>query len=249
MRRTFFICLAGCALMACGPTVQKRPSFEHKPPPDAESPPPQRRDDGMAVEGLLGSLDDDQVFDVINQQMAGFNNCFGRSEGSFVSGEVQLSFVVAPTGRVSSVHVSESDLGSWKVEDCLVQTGSFLEFPQPQGGGPAKFIFPFTWNERARRLAQPVNEAWGYATLRKHRDLIRGCRTTHGFDGPFHLTMYVGPRGNVLATGFHAKSAPSKNFPVCVVQTLAPVRFPDPGARTVKYRALVEDLPDADAGG
>lgn len=203
----------------------------------------------MAVEGLLGSLDDDQVFDVINQQMAGFNNCFGRSEGSFVSGEVQLSFVVAPTGRVSSVHVSESDLGSWKVEDCLVQTGSFLEFPRPEGGGPAKFIFPFTWNERARRLALPVNEAWGYATLRKHRDLIRGCRTTHGFDGPFHLTMYVGPRGNVLATGFHAKSAPSKNFPVCVVQTLAPVRFPDPGARTVKYRALVEDLPDADAGG
>lgn len=247
MQQYLLMGLAGLAslLCACGPApIRKTPDeLEHKPPPDAQPPPP--RSDGMAVEGLLGTLDDEQVFSVVSEQMAGFNNCFSRAEGSFVAGEVQLSFVVAPTGRVASVHVSESDLGSWKVEDCLVQTAGFLEFPRPDGGGPAKFIFPFTWNEPARRLAKPVDEAWAYKTLRANRKIIRDCRATHGFEGPFHLTTYVGPRGTVLSMGFHAKNAPKRTFPACVVQALQQLTFPDPGARTIKYRALVEDLPDA----
>lgn len=241
--RNLTLGLIAAALAACGPTVNQKPTVEHKPPPDAKDPPPAT--DGMAVDGLLGTLNDDEVFGVMNQHMAGFNNCFDRTEGSFVAGEVQLSFEVAPNGRVASVHVSESDLGSWRVEDCLVQTASFLEFPRPDGGGPARFIFPFSWNEPARRLSKPVDEAWGYETLRANRRLIRDCRAAHRFEGPFHVTMYVGARGRVLSAGFHAKRPPTKEFPACVVQALAPVTFPDPGARTVKYRALIEDLPDA----
>lgn len=243
--RTFILSLLATGFVGCGPTVKgSGPEVAHKPPPDTDFKAPET-DDGMAVAGLLGTLNDDQVFVVMNEHMAGFNNCFTRAEGSFVAGEVQLSFVVAPNGRVDSVHVSESDLGSWKVEDCLVQTASFMEFPRPDGGGPAKFIFPFTWNEQARRLSKPVNEAWGYETLRANRKLVRDCRAAHRFDGPFHLTMYVGPRGNVLSVGFHAKRAPTKEFPACIVQAIGPITFPDPGSRTVKYRALVEDLPDA----
>lgn len=244
--RTIIIGLVAALGAACGTQpVKEKPVVEHKPPPDAKEGVGGGPDDGMAVSGLLGTLNDDQVFMVMNEHMAGFNNCFSRAEGSFVAGEVQLSFEVAPTGRVSSVHVSESDLGSWKVEDCLVQTASFLEFPRPDGGGPARFIFPFTWNEPARRLSKPVDETWGYETLRTNRALIRKCRETHRFEGPFHLTAYVGPRGTVLAVGFHAKRAPTKEFPACIVQAIEPIVFPDPGSRPVKYRALVEDLPDA----
>ncbi|MCB9538773.1 MAG: energy transducer TonB [Myxococcales bacterium] len=238
--------LAALLLAACGPSPGTRGPgpIEHKPPPDDPRRPSAGPDDGMEVEGMQGTLDDDEVARVVSEQMAGFRNCFRRAPGAFVAGEVLLQFVVAPNGRVDKVWVAQSDLGSWAVEDCLVQTARFLEFPRPMGGGPARFVFPFGWNERARRLTAPIDEAWGYETLRKGRGAIDACREQHGFAGPFHVTAYVGRKGHVMSAGLHAPK-PAGDFAACAVTALGEMGFPNPGSRIVKYQALVEDLPDA----
>ncbi|MCB9544769.1 MAG: AgmX/PglI C-terminal domain-containing protein [Myxococcales bacterium] len=233
------VALAGCGTQ--GPTPPPPPDFDHRPPPD--DPGPGQGGGGMEVEGLLGRLSDYAIQEAIQAQMAGFNNCFQRAGGAFVNGEVQLSFLVGVDGRVREVFVSESSLGSWSIEDCLVQTARFLEFPPPEGG-PARFIFPFLWNDAARRLTRQMDAAWGYETVRGNRKLVRECRATHKVEGSFHITVYVGARGRVLDAGFHSAKPTGDRFPACIVEAVRSMTFPDPGAATYKYALLVEDLPD-----
>jgi hypothetical protein len=189
-------------------------------------------------------LDDAQIRQAIDAQAGGFRNCFQQNlNETFVSGDVLLDFVVGKDGRVAQVWVARSDLGAWRVEDCLVSTARFLEFPPPQHGGKARFAFPFTWNQAGAGLAAPIEQAWGYTTLSDQRDAIRRCRQTHKFDGPFNLTVYVGRLGRVLSVGLDSTQPPGDTFPACVAQAVEGLTFPDPGQRIVKYRALVEDFP------
>ncbi len=174
---------------------------------------------------------------------AGFNNCFRRAQGTFVAGEARLRFVVAKTGRVDHVWVVQSDLGSWEVEDCLVQAARFLEFPRPDGDARARFDFPFRWNTPNRRLSLGVDANWGYATLREHRQGLWQCRRNHGYEQAFTMTMYVGRKGQVLASGVASEEPASDTFAGCMVELLRGVKFPNPGSRIVKYVTLVENLP------
>ena len=192
----------------------------------------------------MGRLDHGQIASVIREQQAGFNNCFNRSAGSYVSGETQLRFVVAKDGRVEAVSIYRSNLGAWQVEDCLLETARFLVFPPPEGGNRAQFAYPFTWNMAGRRLSTPVDAGWGYATLRKNRNRFRKCRRVHPFAQPFNLTVYVGRQGQPLSVGYDSRENPPAGFAACVVQVVEELRFPNPGPRIVKYRALVENLPD-----
>ncbi len=245
MRLPNLATLGALLLLACGTTPARDGPGEitHKPPPDDPFRHRPQPDDGMEIEGQQGTLDDEEVSRVIEEQMAGFRNCFRHTAGTFVAGNVLLQFVVAPTGRVQTVWIAESDLGSWPVEDCLLQAARFLEFPRPSGGGPARFAFPFSWNERASRLSSPIGVEWGYEALRGKRVLFDACRERNRFKGAFHLTVYIGRKGQVLSAGFHADH-PAGDFAACAVTALNDVPFPNPGGRIVKYQTLMEDLPD-----
>lgn len=238
-------------VIACGPPVRRGPpDLSHKPPPDAnlKASDPSRlsvMDDDMQISGTWGTLSEYDIQQVMQANMSGFNNCFRRAAGRFVSGRVDTRFLIAADGRVDQVFIARSNLGSWRVEDCIVQTARFFEFPPPEGGPRAKFDYPFTWNLSAVRLTRPVNEAWGYPTLRKHRRQFQRCRRAHNFEAPFRLTVYVGRKGKPLSVGFDADEAPGDGFAGCVVQLVEDMKFPNPGQRSVKYQALVEDLPDA----
>ena len=70
------------------------------------------------------------------------------------------------------------------------------------------------------------------------------CRAKHDFQSPFNFTLYVGRLGSVLSAGFDSNVGPKDDFPSCVVDIVKGLRFPNPGARIVKYHALVEHLPD-----
>jgi hypothetical protein len=226
------LALATAALGACGPATHK-PDVDHKPPPDA------REGTGR----FEGRLDAEDVRRVVKAQQAGFDNCFRRATGQFLAGDVYVQFVVGAGGRVQQASVQRSELGSWVVEDCLIETAFFLEFPPPVGG-EATFAYPFAGPTVGRRLTQAVDPAWGYETIRGARKAINRCRSEYGYQGPFHITVYVGPLGVVLDAGFDALDRPKREFPACVHSTVRGLRFPNPGNRTVKYRTIVETLDD-----
>ena len=220
---------AGCGSKHIERNVQLR--IQH-----AESPDTREGD-------LNGHLADDEVRRVMEEQQAGFNNCFHQAPDSFISGRVELTFVVLATGRIQSVFVSKSSLGALPAEDCIVQTAKFLEFPPP-AGGKARFAYPLDWNEPGARLSQPTDVAWGYQVLTEHREQFERCRAKHKFQTPFNLTVYVGRLGSVLNAGFDSGQPPDADFPSCVVDIVKGLRFPNPGSRVMRYHALVEHLPD-----
>lgn len=242
--RALFVIVAATAAGCGGVQQPDAPSVNpitHAPNPDT----PQSTGDGMQVEGLWGSLDPDQISGVINEQMAGFNNCFRKSPGGFVSGEVHLAFVVDPRGRVEQISIARSDLGAWQIEDCLLKAGQFLVFPPPRGNARAKFAYPLLWNQAGDRLALPMQPAWGYGALTASKGSIERCRRQHGFNDDFNVTVYVGRLGQVVSAGFDSEVAPQDPaLPGCMVSAVEAMRFPDPGGRVVKYRALVEYAPE-----
>jgi hypothetical protein len=226
------LAMAPVGLGGCGPGGA-RPEVEFKPPPDA------REGEGR----FEGRLDAEDVRRVVQAQQAGFDNCFRRSSGQYLAGDVYVQFVIGKQGRVNLASVQRSELGSWVVEDCLIETATFLEFPPPVGG-EATFAYPFAGPTVGRRLVQAVDPAWGYETIRGARKAINRCRAEYGYQGPFHITVYVGPLGVVLDAGFDALDRPRREFPACVHSTVRGLRFPNPGNRTVKYRTIVETLDD-----
>ncbi|MFN3197750.1 MAG: AgmX/PglI C-terminal domain-containing protein [Bradymonadia bacterium] len=241
--RSLFVILTLVAA-GCGgvqqPDAPDINTLEHAPNPDT----PQARGDGMQVEGLWGSLDAEQISGVMMEQMAGFSNCFRKSPGSFVSGEVHLAFVVSSRGRVEQVSVARSDLGAWQVEDCLLKAAKFLIFPPPTGNARARFAYPLMWNQAGDRLALPMQPAWGYQTLSSNKKQLRRCRDRHDFKDAFNVTLYVGRLGEVISAGFDSEVAPKDpELSGCIVSAVEGMRFPDPGGRVVKYRALLEYAP------
>jgi len=192
---------------------------------------------------LKGSLDEEDVRRVFDEHAAGFNNCFRTSTESYVSGEVQLTVTVKPSGRVEGAFVSRSTLGAWKAEDCLLQQVRFLEFPVPQNGR-ARFAYPLQWNAEGHRLSTAREPAFGYATLARNRPVLDKCRETYGYQGPYTLNLYIGQMGQVLNAGFSSPEAPGDEFAACVVDVVQSLRFPSSGPVTARYVALMENLKD-----
>ncbi len=223
---------AALALSGCGGGGTSARGH-HKPPPD------EKPGEGQ----YAGRLDASDIQRVITQHKAGFNNCLNKGGASYLSGDVIVELAVAETGRVAYAGVARSDLGSWVIEDCLVETAGFLAFPRPQGGG-ARFAYTFPGPTIGRRLVHPMDASWGYRTLRRARKPINDCRRRYDYDGPFHITAYVGAQGQVLDAGFDAKLRPRREFAACVVGVVRGLTFPPGAAGTAKYRALIENLDD-----
>lgn len=227
--------VAALGLAACGvaPTPAPTSTPVHLRSPDS-------RLDPSGYSELAPHL----VDAIFAEQQAGFSACNHDLPGAHVGGVARLMFLLDPNGRVEQVFVAESDIGSLDVERCLLTAARFLEFPVPPDSGRTRFVRGFPVNASARDSLPARPESWGYPTVRGRRDAIRKCRTDYGYDGPFHLTMFVGGRGRVLSAGFHARQATPDGFSDCVVRVMGETTFPDTGGQIVKYRALVEFLPD-----
>jgi len=224
------ICLL---LTGCGVAANDHGRPTHQRPPDSRLDPT-----GYA------ELAPHHVDAVFAEQEAGFITCGRRAAGSNVGVVARHMVLLGPKGRVEHVYVAESDVGSLEVERCLLTAARFMEFPVPPQSGRTRFVRAFPVNPAARGTVVEKPESWGYPTIRGRRDAIRKCRADYGYDGPFHLTAFVGGRGRALSAGFHARHNTPDGFADCVVRVVDETSFPDTAGQVVKYRALVEFLPD-----
>lgn len=213
-------------------------------PADPSGPTHQRPPDSRLDPTGYAELAPHHVDAVFAEQSAGFNTCGRKASGAFVGGVARLMFLLDPRGRVEHVYVAESDVGSLEVERCLLTAARFMEFPVPPKSGRTRFVRAFPVNPAARGTVPEQPEPWAYPTIRGRRDAIRRCRADYGYDGPFHLTAFIGGRGRALSAGFHARHNTPDDFAECVVRVIEETTFPDTGGQVVKYRALVEFLPD-----
>ncbi len=216
-----------CALLGCSSAALKE-----------GNPRSQRKERPMRTV----TLDQSTVGAIISEHMVGFETCQSRGAGHFVSGAAIVQFSIGGDQRVERVHVIDSSLGSWAIEQCLLQAARFLTFPLPKDADRGEFRYPFSFNEVAERITVPKPESWGYASLGAQRAGFNGCRSRYGFDGPFHITAYISSTGRPRSVGFHSRKPAPDDFASCVVNVTGEAKFPSTRGAIVKYRGLVEYL-------
>lgn len=94
---------------------------------------------------ILGTLNNDDITQVVEGHMAAIRYCYQReliSKPSLAGGLV-VKFVVARDGSVSTAGIKSSTVGDSKVENCVAHRFRRFRFPEPPGGGIVVVSYPF----------------------------------------------------------------------------------------------------------
>ena len=108
--------------------------------------------DGTATVGadpiILGALDKSLIDAVIKRNMSQLRYCYQRelTKNPALAGRIQVKFVIAKDGSVSSAVTKSTTMNNPAVESCL--NGRFLrfQFPEPKGGGIVIVTYPFVFS-------------------------------------------------------------------------------------------------------
>jgi hypothetical protein len=228
MRRLVLASFLAALAAACGPSQD--PGSTTPVDDQGETPPP--ADDGMAVEGLSGTLTRDEVDPVMNRAVQRFQRCYvdAFEDHPYLAGDLALQFTVGPDGAVRDVVTTTSTLGAQPVEECILAIARGLTFPRPHGGQEAVFDYgpmvmssddgvPFDpWSvENIPDQAEAVAQLWSTCT--------------EGASG-FQIYVYIGPGGQVRSAGAVAPADSGEGgleAARCLERELQSVVFADPG--------------------
>ena len=229
-------------LAACGGSTQQTAT----PPPGGDEPRETRRisdedddeddsDDGIAIEGGRGVLQEGDINKVITRHSRELERCYldNVSGTPYVGGRVELKFRVATDGVVKTVQVASGDLGSWPVEKCMLGVARTMVFPRPKGKGDAEFSFPIDFPGRG--TVEALDPTRADAELApKFKDLEK-C-TTAAPSGQVQVTAYVAVKGVVTSVGFAVPGEEPipEEWADCAVAKALTWKLTDPRGRVVK---------------
>lgn len=193
----------------------------------------------MEIEGLSGRL---EVYDIqrgIEPHSQALSDCYATKitrKNRFISGEVELKFVVGRDGTVKLVHLVQSDLGSWMMESCMLEIARAMRFARPKGHGDADFTVPLSFTSRAPLAVWEPARAQGEVGADKLAQLA-ACATETGTVDPqgIWITVYVGTRGRVQSVGFASPGGPLESVWVeCAAARVALWSLSDPRGQIAK---------------
>jgi hypothetical protein len=238
MRRAFLIPL----LLAAGcPGGGKKTVTSPTSQPVADEPDAGEEDpgDGVAVEGLLGTLSQSQIEPVLDKESARLAACYADNVGGlkYVSGQIQLKFRVAADGSVKRVQLAEGDLGSWAIEKCLLKIARTMTFPKPRGG-EAEFSFPIEFPAARSVEVLPPEEAG--AELEPVLGQLDDCVESGMQPSAVRVTVYVGPGGKVTSAGFAtaAEEPFTDEWADCAQRSAMRWKLTDPRGRIVRLTSV-----------
>src|SRR6185503_17074578 len=95
----------------------------------------------MAVDNEMGVLETADVEATLQEHFDEIRSCYRRAGKAqrYAEGRVMLRFLVGGNGNSKDVWVTESTLGNYDVERCLVGVGRRITFRAPQGRKPTTF--------------------------------------------------------------------------------------------------------------
>jgi hypothetical protein len=210
--------------------------------PEAAAPPATRttgaeesfrkRGEGMQVEGILGTIPQRRIEEVLEAKLPEFQRCFfeGTSQIAALGGHMKFYFHVGLDGRVQWVHPRGSSIGHRATELCLLSRAAKARFPAPKGGGPAEFVWGFELEPAT--APQTLNAAEVMPAVGQHRPELSAC----GIDdlGHYVVTAYIAPGGRTEAVGAAADSNEAAEHIDCIVATVQSWPLTDPGASLAK---------------
>lgn len=241
------LALSACATRVPPPRVPEAPVVEQMPAP---APAPER-EDGMQLEGQLGTLSGEDIAGVFKARWPDVMRCSRSAQDKlyYLHGTVQLKLRIGANGAAEKAYVEHSTLGNWAAEQCVLEIARSLVFPSPKGGKEAEFSYPI--EVRARRPAPIVDwEAARIApTVLRSKHDVGVCRGDAPA-GPHRkhekraaptvlpsnvsLTMYVAPGGHVSSIGLAGEGPIDATFAACLLTHALAWKADDPRGHIAK---------------
>lgn len=231
-RISFVLCLGALSsLAACG-GAEETHEEAHTENHSSGSERPPEVDDGLAIEGLMGSISEMAVSRGLSPRMGRFAQCFADryDDLDVVGGRIRFSFRIKTDGTVKWVFPHASTIGDRPTEACLIDVAQRTRFERPRGG-EAEFSWPLAFDP-PDDIRPPVGwEATRVEdTVAAHRAAVRSnCGR-----GPFMVTAYVSPGGEVKAAGVSTTEQTSAERLECVANAVTTWTLPDPGSYLAK---------------
>ncbi len=211
-------------------------------------------EDGVTLQTSRGVLEPDQIRGVVEPHSNELSSCYLSRVGDrrWLGGRVLLKWELEADGAVRSVHIAESDLGTWPVEKCLLEHSRRLKFPAPRGGA-TDFTVPLefsatgsavVWDED--RSATALGDQLARLDTCGQAPVPAGAPAAAAaaaplLEGPHDLlvTLYANSQGHVLSAGFSVEDQTgfSERWADCAYNLAMTWRIPDPRAPVVKLAA------------
>lgn len=210
-------------------------------------------DDGLMVEHAKGALEQRDVDRMLERHERQLVACYERAGTAqrYAAGDVVLKFFVARSGDVSNVLVTNTALGNFAVERCLVDEGKRIRFPAPAGGKATDFEYSLSFRSSGE---VPVVD-WEPDMLAKEVGTLAPQLGTCGKLGPGSVkaVAYIEPNGGVASVGLSSDAPMDGDAAACVVDQIHRWRVPTGAGRghfvrtSFSVQPLVAPAPRAEA--
>jgi hypothetical protein len=222
------------ALVACGGSKPPPP-----PPPKAEPPPPVAKrvpiedseveDSQVTVVNAKGHMDKAAVEAGISPHNEELTDCYMKNvkRRRWLGGHVLIHWDIKKDGTVTAVKLmSESDLGAWPIEKCLLEVARSASFDKPIGGD-ADFSLPLDFS--AKGAALPWSEDQALRAVGGQLGKLEACDKKHARPHDVTITLYVGAHGRAQSVGFSSDSTEiDDKWAECATKAAMGWRLPDP---------------------
>jgi hypothetical protein len=245
----------GLALLGCGGAAATTPVAPTPVEDAAPLDPDDDGDDGEDDDGVelvsdRGRIDPEVAAARVAPHAAALNDCYTQNlaRRRWLGGTVELTWVVAVDGKLSGVRLSQSDLGAWPIERCLLEVAAGVNFGKPQGHGPAEVTFPVSFAGGGAAVGWDDDQA--QAAVGGKPSELRACAKPGGGD-PYDvaITIYVGTRGAVQSVGFAGPQPLAPAWADCAAAKIAAWKLPDPRGKIAKLQFTYNPVAiDDDAG-
>jgi TonB family protein len=102
---------------------------------------------------VSGGLTQDQIQAVINKNLGQVTYCYekGLQAKPGIGGRVSVDFTIGSNGRITTLKIGQSSMGSKFVESCMLAKMKNWQFPRPVGKVNVDVLYPFELNRVSSR--------------------------------------------------------------------------------------------------
>ncbi len=214
---------------------------------ERDQPPADGEEDGVEIVSTRGKIDPDAVTRAIEPHATALEACYADHVGRrrWLGGGIELRWDVGADGALTSVRLTHSDLGAWKVEKCVLAIARQLAFGKPKGG-KAHVSAPVAFSSGSGALTWSEDQAVR-AVGGRFKELGECAKAAAAADpSNVTVTIYVGTRGKVQSVGFASPSGFPDAWADCAHDRAMAWALTDPRGKVAKLSFVYN--PAADSG-